>query len=369
MIQKIKKFVDKYKMLQKNDRVLIGLSGGPDSIFLTVILKKIEKLYKIKIFACHIDHQYRKNSWNDAEFVKIFCKKLCIPVDIKKIKLKKFSEERARNLRYKIFEKVAKKYGCNKIATGHTLNDNAETVLMWLARGCGLQGIKGIPPICRKKCEKISPSAHMPVDVVLSSKSSKQIIRPILCISKKEILSYLSKGRINFCIDKTNNFSKFTRNRIRLNIIPQLEKVNPKAVKHIFNLSEILRNKKNVYPTKVTSNIIDIRSKKCYNKSSLKEVSAFFDASKIDIKKIKIRKWRFGDKMVPFGMDGSKKLQDIFTDEKISKNVRNKIPIVCDGKKIIWVAGVKRSNDAKITNKSKEVLKIELKNKLGILKK
>ncbi|MBI5573056.1 MAG: tRNA lysidine(34) synthetase TilS [Elusimicrobia bacterium] len=328
MFQKIKRFIDKYKMLRKNDRVLVGLSGGPDSVFLIVLLKKFEHLYKIKISVCHIDHQYRKESWKDAQFVKRFCDNLAVPVEIEKIKLKRFSESKARDLRYKIFYEVAKKFGCNKIATAHTLNDNAETVLMWIARGCGIKGLKGIPPVRGK------------------------IIRPILCVSKNEIISYLKRNKIKHCTDNTNFSEKFTRNKIRLNIIPQFEEINPKAVRHIFELSEKLRNRK----------IIDIPAKKCYNNFLLKEKTVFFDAVKIDIKKIKIRKWLFGDKMVPFGMDKSKKLQDIFTDEKIPKNIRKKIPVICEGKKIIWVAGVKRSNDANITDNTEEILKMELKN-------
>ncbi|MFH0947479.1 MAG: tRNA lysidine(34) synthetase TilS [Elusimicrobiota bacterium] len=344
-------------MLQKNDRILVGLSGGPDSVFLTVMLNEVKNLYKIKIFVCNIDHQYRKNSWKDTKFVKKFCEELNVPVTLKKIKFlnevschrhpprrscgeksasggTRFSEEKARNLRYKIFENVAKKYKCNKIATGHTLNDNAETVLMWIARDCGIKGLKGIPPVRGK------------------------IIRPILCASKKEIISYLKRNKIKYCIDSTNFSTKFTRNRIRLNIIPQLEKINPEAARHIFELAEKLRNKKNIRDG------VDTIAKNYYNKKTgfiPKETSVFFDAAKIDIKKIKIRKWHFGDKMVPFGMNSQKKLQDVFTDEKIPRNIRKEIPVVCEGKKIVWVSGVKRSNDAKLTNSTKEIIKMELK--------
>lgn len=323
--------------------MLVGLSGGPDSVFLTVTLKRIAQLYKIKLFACHIDHRFRKESRKDAEFVKIFCKKLNIPVKIKKIKLKKFSEEKARNLRYRIFENVAKRYKCNKVATAHTLNDNAETVLMWLARGCGLKGLKGIPPVRGK------------------------IIRPVLCVSKKEIISYLKKNKIKYRTDDTNFSEKFTRNKIRLNIIPKFEKINRRAVRHIFELSEKLREERaasgrEAVPRCDISNRVDIKEKKCYNKLLLKEKTVFFDAAKIDIKKIKIRKWRFGDKIVPFGMDSPKKMQDVFTDGKIHRDLRKKIPVVCEGKKIIWAAGVKRSDDAKLTRDTKEVIKMNLRN-------
>ncbi|MDO8733872.1 MAG: tRNA lysidine(34) synthetase TilS, partial [Elusimicrobiota bacterium] len=270
---------------------------------------------------------YRKESWKDTQFVKRFCDNSAVPVEIKKIKLKRFSESKARDLRYKIFYEVSKKFRCNKIATGHTLNDNAETVLMWLVRGCGLKGLKGIPPVRGK------------------------IIRPILCVSKKEIISYLKRNKIKHCTDITNNSSKFTRNKIRLNIIPQLEKINRQMVRNIFKLSEKLRSSR-----------VDLKEKKCYNNFLLKEKTVLFDAAKIDIKKIKIRKWRFGDKIVPFGMDNPKKLQDVFTDDKVPKDIRKKIPVVCEGNKIIWIAGVKRSDDAKITDGTEEILKMELKN-------
>jgi len=250
MSQKIKRFIDKYKMLRKNDRVLVGLSGGADSVFLTVMLKKIERLYRIKVFTCHIDHQYREESWKDAKFVKGFCDNLAIPVEIKKIKLKRFSESKARDLRYEVFYEVAKKFRCNKIATAHTLNDNAETVLMWLARGCGLNGLKGIPPVRGK------------------------IIRPALCVSKKEIILYLKRNKIKYRTDSTNFSEKFTRNKIRLNIIPHLEKINRQTIRHIFELSEKLRGSR-----------VDIKEKKCYNNFPLKEKTVFFDAAKIDIKK------------------------------------------------------------------------------------
>ncbi|MDD5686381.1 MAG: tRNA lysidine(34) synthetase TilS [Elusimicrobia bacterium] len=330
MIQKIKRFIDKYELLGKNDRVLVGLSGGPDSVFLIHALLQLKGIYKTNLCACHIDHQYRKNSYKDADFVINFCKKLDIPVVVRKIKLKRFSEEKARDLRYKIFEEIAKKYKCTKIATGHTLDDNAETVIMWMVRGCGLKGLKGIPPRRGK------------------------IIRPILCISKKEILSYLKKNGIKYCTDRTNFTSKFVRNKIRLKILPLLEELNPKIKAHIFNLSGILSKKSNV----------DTSGEKYYNRKvaySSPEKRVFFDADKISIKKIKIRKWKEGDKMVPFGMTGSKKLQDIFTDSKVPREMRKEIPVVSCNNKILWVAGIKRSNDAKVTDSTENVLKMELK--------
>ncbi|HAM39397.1 MAG TPA: tRNA lysidine(34) synthetase TilS [Elusimicrobia bacterium] len=335
MLQNIKRFIDKYKLIKKNDRILIAISGGPDSIFLLRILVQLRNLYRIKLYGCHIDHQYRKKSWKDALFVKNICKELSIPVAVEKIKLKRFSEEQARNIRYKIFEEIAGKFNCSKIATGHTLDDNAETVLMWIIRGCGLKGLSGIPP------------------------KRGRIIRPILCISKNEILNYLNSYKLRFCKDKTNLFTKFTRNKIRLNVLPRMEEINPKVKKNIFVLSEILRNN---YASKLSVGRVDTFKKKYYNSVNynFKEKTVFFDVDKLDIKKINKRNWKNGDKMVPFGMTKAKKLQDIFVDEKIPKEIRKKIPIISVGNNIIWVAGVKRSNDAMITENTKRIMRLEL---------
>jgi len=328
MFQRIKRFVDKNNLIRKSEKILIGLSGGPDSVFLAHILLHLKNLYKIGIFACHIDHGYRKASWKDADFVKKFCGQNGIPLTIEKIGLKKFTEEKARNLRYKIFTRAAKQFGCSKIATGHTLDDNAETVIMWLARGCGINGLKGIPP------------------------RRDEIIRPILCVSKKEILQYLKLHKIKYCVDETNYSNVFTRNKIRNKILPLIEEINPRAVEHIFRLSRLVSNKK-----------VDINCKKEYNEKKvflLKEPIVYFNADEIDIRKLKVRNRRPGDKMAPFGMSGRRKLQDIFVDTKIPRGIRSKIPLVFCGKKLIWAAGVKRSDDAKVSKSTKNILKLEI---------
>lgn len=328
MLQKIKRFINENNLIEKNDSILIGLSGGPDSVFLTDVLLRLKNLYKINIYACHIDHAYRKTSYKDADFVKKFCGRNRIPLTVEKISLKKFTEEKARNVRYEIFARAAKQFGCSKIATGHTLDDNAETVIMWLARGCGINGLKGIPP------------------------RRGEIIRPVLCVSKKEILRYLKSRKIKYCLDKTNFSNEFTRNKIRNKILPLIEEINPRAGEHIFRLSRLISNKK-----------VDINYKKEYNKKKvfpLKETVVCFDADEIDTGSLKVRSRRNGDEMSPFGMSGRKKLQDIFVDEKVPRGIRSKIPLVFCGKKLIWAAGVKRSDDAKISKDTKNILKLEI---------
>jgi len=328
MFQKIKRFIDDNKLVNKGDKILVGLSGGPDSVFLTLALLRLAGLYGARIYACHIDHGYRKTSYRDAEFVKSFCSKHGLPLAAEKIKIKKFSEEKARLLRYEIFARVAKKFGCNKIATGHTLDDNAETVIMWLARGCGQNGLKGIPV------------------------KRGGIIRPILCVSKKEIFRCLMFLGVRYCTDETNGSCDFTRNKIRNRIMPLLEEINPRFAEHIFRLSRIVSNKK-----------VDIKSKKEYNKKDSfvpKETVVFFDAGMVDIKDLKVRHRRAGDSMVPFGMRGRKKLQDVFVDAKVPRAVRDGVPLVFCGRELLWAAGIKRSDRAKVTDGTKMILKLEL---------
>lgn len=328
MLQKIKRFIDQNKLIGKNDKILIGLSGGPDSVFLTLVILKLKNLYKAGVFACHVDHGYRKTSYKDAEFSKNFCASSGIPIAVKKIRLKKFTEEKARLMRYKIFQKAAAEFGCNKIATGHTLDDNAETVIMWLARGCGINGLSGIPA------------------------RRDNIIRPVLCVAKKDILKYLKSRGIGYCVDKTNFSDAFVRNKIRNKIMPILEEINPRVKDHIFRLSGFVSNKK-----------VDIKSKKEYNEKkafSLDEPIAYFDADKMAAGRLEIRTRKKGDFMVPFGMSGKKKLQNIFVDRKVPREMRDAIPLVFCGDRLIWAAGVKRSDDAKVSKSTRNILKLKI---------
>ena len=129
-------------------------------------------------------------------------------------------------------EEVAKKYKCNKIATAHNMNDNAETVIMWLLRGTGTEGLTGIPMV-RK------------IDNGLT------VIRPLLPITRTLIDDYAKKTKIKFCTDKTNFKKDYTRNKIRLTLIPQLKKINPLVIEHIYNLSCIVKNETDYFRNKV----------------------------------------------------------------------------------------------------------------------
>lgn len=223
-VQKSLKFIRENELLKNGDSVLVGFSGGPDSTFLIVLLLTIQKIFNLKIFAAHLNHQLRgPESDADEEFVRKFCKENKIECafetrDIKKIasETKRSIEEVARTERYKFFAEAAQKFKANKIATGHTLNDNAETMIFNFVRGSGVSGLRGIP---------IKRDA---------------IIRPLLGVTKEEILEFLKSENIPFRVDSTNDSEDFTRNFIRNKIIPLLQEINPNLFDTLSITSQLL---------------------------------------------------------------------------------------------------------------------------------
>ncbi len=221
--QKFLKFIDEQSLIIRNEKILVGFSGGPDSIFLLHLLTKFKKKLQIEVCALHVNHLLRGNeAADDEKFCKNYCERNKIKFDSVRKRVKSFSErnrisleEAGRILRYKEFESLVKKKRLDKIATAHNSNDNTETVLLNLIKGTGLDGISGIPV------------------------KRKNIIRPILCFTKDEILSYLSQKKINYRIDKSNYDSDFERNYLRNKIIPLIkERLNPSLETSIFNSSE-----------------------------------------------------------------------------------------------------------------------------------
>lgn len=229
--QKVIKFIDSQGLIKAGDKVLIALSGGPDSVFLLHFLHKYKKRFKIDLHAVHVNHQLRDA---DAEKDEAFCRKLCDDMAItfyaEKVDVKKYArqnklsvEEVARKLRYGILEKTAQQIKANKIATAHNSSDNAETVLLNLFHGTGLSGIAGIPVV------------------------RGNIIRPILSLTKDEITNYLNSAGLKFRIDKSNKDENFRRNFIRRKIIPLIKKnINPSVENTLLKSSEVLRNSNNI---------------------------------------------------------------------------------------------------------------------------
>jgi len=466
MLKRIKDTIRKFSMLKKGDNVLVAISGGPDSVCLLLVLNSIKKEFGINLFCAHLNHQLRGvESDCDERYVKRLTKKHRIPLLIesrnvtKFAKDKKFSlEQAARKLRYDFLLQTAKKIGADKIAMGHTKDDQVETLFMRLFRGTGLRGLRGIPGV-----RKISPNIS--------------IIRPLIETPREEILFFLKKRKIRARLDSTNAQTAFLRNRIRHELLPHIERYYSPRIKEILartadsldaDYDYLIKQQRKVFkriakikkdasislPIKglkslplsfkrgvvrlaienVKGNLegIDYRHwvkiedlmegvptclhlpgginvvkrpktvhfmakkngargefkkivpetnlikipgvtkilKRLYIKSSISKTPPrtfnaspnieYFDADKIKFP-LNARFRKPADKMKPLGMKRYKRLQDIFVDDKIKAIRRNRIPIIVDAMgRIIWVCGVRMSEDFKVTPHTRKCLRLKL---------
>ncbi|MCC6712176.1 MAG: tRNA lysidine(34) synthetase TilS [Candidatus Dadabacteria bacterium] len=212
-------------MLRPGDRVVVGLSGGADSVCLLYALHGL-KAYRLTLLAAHLNHGIRgKEAARDAEFSRGVAESLGVEFELGEADapaLRKKSrlslEDAARVLRYEFFENVRKKHGASRIATAHTLDDQAETVLMRLLRGSGTRGLSGIPPV-----------------------SGEYIVRPLIETGRAAIESFLKSRRIEWIDDSTNLERDYLRNRIRLDLLPALKEYNPKIMETLARTADILR--------------------------------------------------------------------------------------------------------------------------------
>lgn len=215
------------KHIPENGKIILGLSGGADSVFLLNLCLHLQKTHPFAIIVAHVNHGIRgKESDQDATFAKNLAKKNALSFQLKKINKQPAgnTEEQFRKIRYDFFEKLRKKHKANLILTAHHLNDNIETVLLNLTRGCHLDGLKGM--------EIIDPKRHL--------------LRPLLTTPKSEILKYLKKHRVPHREDSTNQNTDYSRNRIRQNVIPELKKINKNLEKsflqNITNFKSVREN-------------------------------------------------------------------------------------------------------------------------------
>ncbi len=241
MQNKILNTIKKYSLIEKNEKILIGVSGGPDSMCLLNLLNqiKVEEKIKIQIVVAHINHLLREEATDEESYVEEYCLKNNIPFYSKKIDVEKIAkknktglEETARNVRYEYFDEISKMESCSKIATGHNKNDNAETVIMNILRGTGINGLKGID-IKRNK-----------------------YIRPLLECERTEIEKYCELNNLNPKIDKSNLENDYTRNKIRNIVIPYIkEEFNPNIIESIERLSNLVNEEEEYFKKEVNKNI------------------------------------------------------------------------------------------------------------------
>ncbi len=218
MIEKVLSFAKEYHMIERGSHILIGVSGGADSVCLLLVLAELQKRYGLRLTAVHVEHGIRgEDSLKDAAFTENLCRGLGVECRVLHRDAVAFSRERgmsleegARALRYDCFEEARCELRADKIAVAHNQNDCGETLLFHLARGTGLKGMCGILPV------------------------RGRIIRPLLCAQRQEIEAYLRARGQDFRTDVTNQDLCYSRNKIRHQVLPVLEEINAGAVEHLY---------------------------------------------------------------------------------------------------------------------------------------
>ncbi len=441
-------------MINPGDRVVVAVSGGPDSVCLLDILYELRSDFSMELFAAHFDHGLRPDE-DDAEtlFVENLADSMGILFETGKADSGMDAcdgslEEIARDARYSFLDKACKTFFAQKIATGHNLNDQSETVLMRLLRGSGTAGLAGIPP-----------------------KRDGRIIRPLIDITRDEIMAYNDQLGLKYITDSSNSETHFLRNRIRLDLLPRLKDIQPKVVELLGQTAEIMRrddawmeaesrewfeksaeimeNREVMIPLPLFDILPDAMKYRVIRHSldtaggTLRRISlqhiesvislvsgnksqsrvdlpnglivcriyenlvfkkgegravdvfsypldgpgtfylesldctillqelekaelpnkyfsswiAFLNVDQISYP-LKIRNFQPGDRFIPFGMTGHKKLKDFFIDLKIPAVERAAIPILTNNDKPIWVCGYRIDDRYKVTPDTGRVLKV-----------
>jgi tRNA(Ile)-lysidine synthase len=455
-VKKVRETISRYDMIHQGDTVVVGVSGGPDSVCLLDILHEFADELKISLIVSHYNHGLRPaEDKSETLFVRELAKNLSLPSVTGKAppSLRKRTasiEEWARDARYHFLEKVRVKHRAQKIALGHNLNDQAETIIMRLLRGSGPSGLTGIPP-CR----------------------DRTIIRPLIEVERREIERYLKARRLSYVTDSSNLKTDYLRNKIRLELMPLLEQHQPQLAHLLGQTADILReedayleriseawlskeaeldpdnsfqvpissflklpialrrrvtrqsigkvkqdlrritwdhvesilrlarsekpqasihlpgrlNVKRTYDHLIVSSgegrrsppfsytlhapgvcrieeigrtisITELKNRKGLNLGE-SPYTAFLDADKVSYP-LKVRSFRPGDRFVPFGMTGQKKLKNFFVDLKVPTKMRYSTPILCCDDTIVWVSGLRIDDRFKVTPETKRVLKITL---------
>ena len=225
MLSKVKAYMEEYQMVNENDTIVAGVSGGADSVCLFLLLHEYCKEKNARLVAVHVNHKIREDAAADAGYVKELCKEYGVPLHLFEEDVEAYAkqkgigtEEAGRIIRYRAFEDVLTEYGgCGKIAVAHHKGDLAETVLFHLFRGSGIVGLTGMAPV------------------------RGNIIRPLLDVTREEIEAFLLEKGKNWCIDSTNQENTYTRNKLRNVLLPYAEKeICPQAGAHVANAAKEL---------------------------------------------------------------------------------------------------------------------------------
>ena len=455
LIRQMEETIREFSLLQSREHIIVGVSGGPDSLALLHGLNTLSPTYGWRLTAVHVHHQLRGGEADaDARFVASFCREHHISYEVRQVNVRQYLDQYggnlqdvARKLRYEAFADVADKLGVTKLALGHHADDQAETVLMRFLRGAGTRGLAGIP--------------------VKRQSGRLQIVRPLWRVWRRDIERYCDEFRLNPRHDSSNESSDYLRNHIRLELIPKLQQYNPQLKLGMLQLSEQLAAEEEMWkkwtrvalervlegqgPTQWTLSISEFHAlslalqrrviqlilsylsihswahtesvRQLTNHASpsarcslphgwvaerdysllhirkrettapaedgyyvqlqipgetyiplnggarfetvvtRKELEtaqrgmpwAVFDLRKLAGRVI-VRTRQPGDRIHIVGMDGTKKVKDLFIDEKISRDKRNSWPLVADESGILWIPGLRRSNRALVTAETEQRL-------------
>ena len=306
LLSQVQKTISRYRMLNKRDKVVVACSGGPDSVALLYLLNELKEKLDLRLFVAHFNHKLRgKESDLDEKFVRKLASFLKLKIFVKSIEVKKEAkrrrlslEECARVLRYGFLNQIADKIGAQRIALGHNSDDQAETVLMRLIRGSGSLGLSGIPPI------------------------KERIIRPLIEIKREEIEKFLTEKKIEYRIDSSNLRPDFLRNKVRLHLLPIIEKeYNPK-IKEVLNRTAKILSAQERY--------LREEGLKCYRRVCLKEaedkiildLKRFFNYD-ISLKRIIIRLGleKLKGDLTQFGFEPIESVLKLVEEKKSGKRV------------------------------------------------
>lgn len=419
--QKVNAFVREMRLFGKTDKVLVALSGGADSVALLRVLLHLG--YRCEAAHCNF-HLRGEESMRDEAFVVSLTEKLGVRLYRTDFDTEAYAaakgisiEMAARDLRYKWFGNLREEIGAEVIAVAHHRNDSVETLLLNLVRGTGINGLRGIRAV------------------------NGRVVRPLLCVDRNEILSYLERLGQNFVTDSTNLQDNFTRNKIRHQVIPVLETINPSAVEAMADTAARLSEVAEIYGkameaavARVVTDGISLDAEALWHETAPKSVlhevlyplgtnvsqqrdiyrclrsgesgKVFYTATHVllvdhgrlcwkpketverkpvlkwelvevddsfvvpkdiavaclDADKINgaltLRRWRSGDRFVPFGMTGFKSVRNYLRDRKQSLFDKERQLVVCSGDDIVWVVEERTDNRFRVTPETRKVLRI-----------
>lgn len=418
--RKIEKYINEKELFSLKDRLIVALSGGADSVALLRVLLSLG----CDCVAAHCNFHLRgQESDRDEIFVRRLCAEVSVPLEVVHFQTSDYAVENglsiemaARELRYGWFEEIRKKYGASYVAVAHHKDDSVETFLLNLSRGTGINGLKGIMP------------------------KNGYIVRPLLEVGRDDILDYLHCLKQDYVTDSTNLENVYTRNKIRLDIIPLFRQINPSFCDSIMETASRLSDVAAIYKQSVMASmervmlspysvsieklmnevapqaiLFEWLSPLGFNSAQIKDIErslkstsgkifyssdwillrdrncllikskkvedqvyilktrifsvdsdfkvpkrndvAYLDADKL-CGELKLRKWCSGDRFVPFGMKGFKKVRDYLRDRKMSLFEKENIMVVTSGDEIVWLVNERTDNRFCVDSKTDKVLEI-----------